>query len=319
MDAVPVEPEGSHGTLFAGAPAEPAGGADCPLRSVTVPEQDCTTRGVPYGLVMGEALDFVTSFLARKGFKQLSDLTDEIQRGRELLDQLDGDDSADALSALRFAANGDTVRLECHDLVVKGSLDFVVTDRKPVHDRPGDAAPSGSDGEPWRPDPLIADEEAGVHWRALPVYATRPFALRACCTATVPASAWTAVARPSAQAMTEDERALLLLYRLWHMGAKYASHRLRVTTQNRRLVRDYREGLRRLLFGVLRLLRSMAVTLLAALSHLAQTPTFLLVVIATVRHYGRRGDSNGHFLPAPALQGIQRRGAACLAALGHAA
>jgi hypothetical protein len=42
----------------------------------------------------------------------------------------------------------------------------------------------------------------------------------------------------------------------------------------------------------------MLVVLLTALAHQSQTPAFLLVILATARHYGHRGEPDGRFLPA---------------------
>jgi hypothetical protein len=253
------------------------------------------------------------SILASRGSKRLSDITNEARLTRDLLDQLDEDESANALSALRFAANGDTVRLGRHDLVITGPNNFVVAECKSFRDLPGDAALGGSDGERRRPDTMIADEEAGVHWRALPVYAQRPFTSEACCVRAVPALAPGVVVGPlvpAATAKPEDEWACILLY----IHAEYPPRvRLRVTTQNRRLVRDHREGLRRFLSGVLILLQFMVVTLLTALSHLARTPSFLLVMLATARRYGRRGDGDCHLMSAPTWHPRQRWGATRLA------
>jgi hypothetical protein len=73
--------------------------------------------------------------------------------------------------------------------------------------------------------------------------------------------------------------------------------RFTVIIRNRQLVRDYRDGLRRVIGHVLAVLRLVLIIVLAALAHRPQVPVFLLVMLSTVRHYGRRGDSDGHSLP----------------------
>jgi hypothetical protein len=249
--------------------------------------------------------------LASRGAKRLSDITGEARRARDLLDQLDEDESANTLSALRFAAPGDTVKLGRYDLMVKGPNDVVVIECKSF----GFLSTVGDQSRPRRrPATLIIDEEAGAHWRALPVYARRPFSLEACCAMAVPASVPAAVASPSVPAATAtpaDTWAFILL----HISAEYPPRGgLGITTQDRRLVRDCHEGLRRFLDGVLALLGFMIVTLLAALSHQTQAPAFLLVILAAARRYGRRGDADGHLLPAPALQPEKQQGTVCLAA-----
>jgi len=87
-----------------------------------------------------------------------------------------------------------------------------------------------------------------------------------------------------------------------------------VTIRDKRLAHDYLAGLRRFLSGILVALRHLVVMIVAALSHLAQAPCFLLIMLAVARHYGRRGESDDRMLPAPALQPQRRQGAVCLAA-----
>jgi hypothetical protein len=84
---------------------------------------------------------------------------------------------------------------------------------------------------------------------------------------------------------------------------------IRVTTTSKQIAQDYQEGLRRFVDGILAALRLVIVAVLAALSHLATAPVFLLVMLATVRHYGYRGEPDGHFLPAPAAQPQRSLGA----------
>ena len=322
MGAVPVESGDSNGIPYTGAPAEPAEGTDSFLRLDAFPVQDGGTT-VVYGTGTGKTEQYMQfildSLMAHKGPKRLSDVTDQARRARDLLDRLDDDESANALSALRFAAPGDTVRLGSHDLVIKGPNDFVLIECKSFQGRREAAALEAGDGARRQSAALTADEEAGAHWRALPMYAPRPFTCKACCAATVPASASAAVVSPQAPApgATAADR---WVYMLLYIAVEYPPYfGFRITTQDRRLLRDYHEALRRFVLVFLVRLDRMAVTLRAALSHLAQAPTFLLVMLATTRHYGRGGDSDGHFLPTPVLQGIQRRGAVCLAAQGHAA
>jgi hypothetical protein len=278
--------------------------------------QDGGGTTVAYDMGTGKTEQYMRfvldSLMANKGPKRLLDVTDQARRARDLLDRLDDDESANALSALRFAAPGDTVRLGRHDLVITGPNNFVVVECKSFASSVR-AVLEDSDRGRRLPAVLTADEQAGAHWRALPLYAQRPFTLQACCTMSVPTSVSNVVGPPVPEATValEDEWACILLW-ICEMYPPRAS--IRTTTQSRRLVRDYREGLRRFLVGVLLLLRSMAVTLLAALSHQTQAPAFLLVMLATARRYGRRGDGDAHALPASALQPKKQQGAVCLAA-----
>jgi hypothetical protein len=314
VDAVPVEPKGSSGIPYAGASADLTDQVSSLSGAHALPMQDGSTR-ITCGMGTGKTLftfSLVRAISASKGPMTLSDITNEVERTQALLAELDEDESADALSALRFAANGDTVRLGRHDLAVYGPNNFAVIECKSFHD-PVRAAREDSDRGRRRPAALVVDEEAGAHWRALPAYTRRSFTLQACCTMSVPASVSNVIGPsvPEATSSPEDEWACILLI----ICEKYPPcASIRTTTQSRRLVRDYHEGLRRFLFRVLMILRSMAVTLLAALSHQVQAATFLLVMLAVARHYGRRGDGDGHVLPVPALQPKKQQGAVCLAA-----
>jgi hypothetical protein len=315
MDTAPVEQKDSSGMQPAGATYELADAADTlPLPQASPPRND--SRYVVYhgpgtGKTATATLSVSPSLRASTRTKRLSDVANETDRVRDLLAELDEDETAELRPVLQFAANGDTVMLGCHDLVITGPNNFAViefkTFRSPVRVDP-DA------GERRRPAALIVDEQAGAHWRALPDYAPHPLRLQACCAAAAPSS--TSVAsvvgspNPLAAVTPEDECACILLY-ICEMYQPRVG--IRITTQNRRLVRDHREGLRGFLFNVLTLLRFMAVALLAALCHQAQAPTFLLVMLGAIRHYGRRGDGHAHALPAPALQ-PQSQGAVCLAA-----
>lgn len=318
MDAEAVEPEDASGAQFADVMYEPADAVDSPFRGLASPlPDDGVLRSIngPPGMgktsIIRSIMEALSSSQTGDPGKRLSLITHENQRVQQLLAELDEDEHADVLPALRFAANGDTVRLGRHDLVITGPNNFVVVECKSFAS-PVRAALEDSDRGRRLPATLTADEQAGAHWRALPLYAQRPLTLQACCTMSVPTSVSNVVGPPVPEATIalEEEWACILLW-ICEMYPPRAS--IRTTTQSRRLVRDYREGLRRFLVGVQLFLRSMAVTLLAALSHQTQAPTFLLVMLATARRYGRRDDGDVHALPAPALQPIGQ-GAVCLAA-----
>jgi hypothetical protein len=71
-----------------------------------------------------------------------------------------------------------------------------------------------------------------------------------------------------------------------------------VAIRSVQLAEEYRTGFIRLLDSALRSMRLMLVALLTALAHQTQSPAFLLVILATARHYGHRGEPDGWLLPA---------------------
>ena len=147
-----------------------------------------------------------------------------------------------------------------------------------------------------------------ARFRALPAYAIRPFATSACacCRASLPVV--TPETITAAQANSGDGGSIIEEF----VAMARSIVGIRVTTSNKQIARDYREGVRRFVDGILAVLRLVIVMVLSALSHSAVTPAFVLVMLATVRHYGHRGEPDGHFLPAPAAQPQRSLGAVCL-------
>lgn len=170
---------------------------------------------------------------------------------------------------------------------------------------PSDA--SSTTGVPAEPVGDAAPTDDNARFRVLPTYAGRPFALSAgaCCRGSLPVI--TPETITTARANSGDLDSIMKEIVVIARGV----FGLLVKTRDKRIAQDYREGLRRFLDGILAILRRVVVMVLAALSHSAVAPAFLLVILATVRHYGHRGEPDGHFLPAPALQ-PRSQGAVCL-------
>jgi hypothetical protein len=150
-----------------------------------------------------------------------------------------------------------------------------------------------------------ADSEASVRWRGLACYRSRSLTIPACayCQANLPEI--TPDALTSAQTPSTAEELISVLVALAR-----AVVGIRVSTRDKRLVQDYRDGLRRFIDGILAALRFMVIMVLAALSRRPQAPAFLLVLLAAARHYGHRSEPDGHFPPPPAVQPRQPWGAA---------
>jgi hypothetical protein len=157
----------------------------------------------------------------------------------------------------------------------------------------------------------VSDDDVSAHWRALPAYGDRPFEIRvgACCLERLPSIPPEVI--DAARASHHDAAVPLSALVAWagHVGR---AERIRVTTANSQIAADYCKGLRQFIGGILVVLRQMLVLVMAALSHQPQTPTFLLVMLSSIRHYGHRGEPDGHFLPAPAVQPCRSRGVVCL-------
>jgi hypothetical protein len=159
------------------------------------------------------------------------------------------------------------------------------------------------------------DVEHGVPWNVLPYYASRPFAPRACCGMSVPTREELVAAqrRKEIRALVVDIMNPLLRDFFFQREPSEIVPPLVVTIQDKQLAQDYWAGLRRLVNVVLIVVGRMVAMLLASLSRLAQAPPFLLVLLAVVRHYGRRGESDDHFMLTPRVKPMRPRGAACLA------
>jgi hypothetical protein len=152
------------------------------------------------------------------------------------------------------------------------------------------------------------DDGPGAPWQALPYYANRPFAARSCCGARTITTEAVAAALTRKRARVHPT--LLQLVRREHLRAVVP---LTVIIRDTQIAADYRQGLRCFVDVALDVLGRMLVMFLAALSHLAQAPSFLLVVLGAIRHYGRRGESDDHAPLITRMHPIRHKGVACLA------
>lgn len=303
MDAVLGELMESGGACFTCGDHLPANEVDPALWAHIVPMQG----GGAY--VHGTGVGKTEHYLRNIGLAQRAgrvnrrlDGTTRLEEIRAVLDALDEQEAAGSALVLHLAPQPDIVG---PNLLIQC---------KSCHDRlatPADLPTC---------DPLVSSAATigagpGTSWQVLPYYACRPFAIRSCCAARVVISeAVIAAVQIWRMPPLNGVDRTSLLHEFFMQLCAAAVVPLTVTIQDKQLAQDYREGLRQLLGSMLDTLRNIAVMVLAALSHLAQAPPFQLVLIATTRHYGLRGDSDGHFLPAPALQGIPGWGAVCLAA-----
>lgn len=159
------------------------------------------------------------------------------------------------------------------------------------------------------------DAGTGAYGQTLPHYGEFLLPRRACCGNSLTPQAIAAglnvepFGRPE---LAVDSEHGFMAHVIKHLLRQYAP--VRATFRDEGFFESYLEGLRRFLGDMLAMLRLMAVTLLVALSHLAQTPMFLLVMLATARRFGRRGDGDSHLMSIPTWHPIHPWGAARLAA-----
>lgn len=153
---------------------------------------------------------------------------------------------------------------------------------------------------------IVADANVltAAHLDALPAYVTRPFLTRDCCPAapSVPARA---------DADEADVRTQLLAYAEL---LRATVTRLIVDFTNRRQFHDYAAGLLQIVDVLLASARRMFVVVLAAFAHQATTPSFVLIMLGSIRHYGHRGEPDHLTLPARVLRSNQQQGTVRLAA-----
>jgi hypothetical protein len=303
VDAVPVEPKDSGGIRFVYVAHEPTDvvGTSCWSQAFPTKMEYYLRSAIAHGQRPGR-------------LNQLLDATMSAQEVRALVDVLDEQETEDSPLILRLTGHGTTAEPRVD--FVWGNLLFQCKEhRLQAASKPditeGDAAVSSS----------ATDAEPGAPWQALPRYTDRPFIPRPCCGASVltPEAVATAqspkVPVPAPMSSIEfHEFAHRLMFDPVYRQLCAATAPLTVTIRDKQLAQDYRAGLRGLVGGMLDVLGRMIVMILAALSRLAQTPSFLLVMLAVARHYGRRGDGDAHALPASALQPKKQQGVVCLAA-----
>ena len=87
---------------------------------------------------------------------------------------------------------------------------------------------------------------------------------------------------------------------------------LSVTFGTTQLARDYRTAQLRLTSSILAARRLILARLVSASARQPKAPAFLLIMLASARHYGHRSESADHLLLASALKSPLAKGAACL-------
>jgi hypothetical protein len=300
MDTTPAEPSCSSDARFVSAALEPREAQRAPYKCSVLRSQESY-------LMAAGALDLVLSAdhgKPRWPVDYAQSITDHVADLRVVLDALDEAQEPDVAPVLHLSGNGSassqplTLFIECkawcgaEPTIILDTLSPDARLSAPVLTYLSACATAVSASAL----PGV-DAEVGVHWRGLPRYGERLFQLRTCCgistlTPEAALAAWAPKPTTLDLGATRAER-------FYNVGMRLFFAPITATIRDRRFIRDYREGLRRFLSGVLTLLHLMVVTLLAALSHLARTPSFLLVMLATARRYGHRGDGDSHLMAAP--------------------
>lgn len=96
-------------------------------------------------------------------------------------------------------------------------------------------------------------------------------------------------------------------------AATVALYGLSVTFRTTQLALDYKAGQVSLTSGIIACMRFEMARLVSVLMHQSEVPAFLLVMIATARHYGHRGEPDEAF-PVSAANPSRWCGVACLVA-----
>jgi len=217
-------------------------------------------------------------------------LRDATRSAVVLLDGLDESEAEDGPLVLHFAGHGIRPAASRPDVSV-GNL---LVECESWH-YPKAAAYGLPKSDGLVPSSVHWHDEPGVPRQALPYDAPRPLTARSCCES----SALTPEAVAAAQAREKLSAAnaaghMTLLHEFFHMQMREPVDSLTVIIQDKQVAQDYRQGLRCFVNVVLDVLGRMVVMILAALSRLAQTPSFLLVMLAVARHYGRRSEPDDH-------------------------
>jgi hypothetical protein len=234
--------------------------------------------------------------------KQLSDVLGRVSRVRGVRDTLDKQEAADGPLMLRISAD------LAHPAVVDHLKRIGVNLCRDLSVAPPPDLPVSDAPVPWAAN---WDAEPGAPWQTPPYYATRPFAARSCCgsSALAPEAVTAAWNSPLLVLMADSGPELIHLIDCMEIGA--AATPLTVTILDRQLAQDYRQGLRCFVDVVLDVLGRMVVMILAALSQLVQAPSFLLVMLAAARRYGRRGEPDDHASLITRAHPIRHKGVAC--------
>jgi hypothetical protein len=150
-----------------------------------------------------------------------------------------------------------------------------------------------------------ATDATDCHHHGLPPFDMRPYQLRPCCLTASPVPLLTDKAADDVRITMS---ALLSMDVLTLPVLSIA-----VAFTDRRQLQDYKAGLIQLVDAALAFLR-MLVVLLAAIAHQATVPILQLVMLGSIRHYGRRGEPDDSALPALALRSSRHQGTVRLAA-----
>jgi hypothetical protein len=153
---------------------------------------------------------------------------------------------------------------------------------------------------------VVADANllTAVHVDVLPVYAIRPYWLQHRCLAASPTPV---------QTDTDDADGITQLLAYAEL-VEAAVTSLIVTFNDRWQLRDYKTAMLQIVDSLLASALRMLVVLLAAIAHQATVPIFLLVMLGSIRHYGRRGEPDDSALSALALRSSRHQGTVRLAA-----
>lgn len=251
-----------------------------------------------------------------RGRDHLNRLQGATYRAHSVFDALDEQEAEDSPLVLQLEPQDNCWPVRAADFIWNDLL----IQCKSCHDHLDITTPDLPEYDAPAPQ-VVAPDALGACWQTLPRYTDRPFVPCSRCGESALTKETVAAARspkvPVPATMSRRELYELAIFVMcdpvYRQLCKIVAP-LTVTIRDKRLAQDYRQGLRCFVDAVLDVLRRMVVMVLAALSHLAQAPPFLLVILGAIRHYGRRGESDGHSLLTLRVQPMTPRGAACLAA-----
>jgi hypothetical protein len=313
VDTASVEVERPSGALGVSPAHEPADQADS-TSSVYAVTLDCDTGGVLAPRWKAERYLSDAKFIQGAGrANRHLDGDTTFKEIRAVLDGLDEQETKEAPLVMHLMGHGFAATVPLSG--IDSCMGNLLVQCKSCHDQRDAGTPDLCEVKPSLSS-VAEGAEPGAHWRVLPPYTYRPFVARSCCTTHVASQDIMVTARhlkllTVRVPLTEGNAQMLAMLAFRRLGGIIPP--LTVTVRDKQLAQDYREGLRQFLGSVLDALGRLVLMVLAALSHLALVPSFLLVMLAVARHYGRRSESDDHMLPAPALQHQHRQGAVCLA------
>jgi hypothetical protein len=314
MDAVPDEPENSSVVCFACVDHGPAGEVDRPYQLRPDSPQD----GGAYVDTMGSGKTFLyvgmSAHAQRVGrVNRVRDALDQAYVVRDMLD--------DQLGAGGHLVLGLDQRRSGPVASLTFNSSGLLAEYEPRHVLPLVPALNLPGNNALVSSAVNWDAEPDAPWQALPSYANRPIAIRSCWGASALTSEAVAAAQTRKLMPAPAPMSGIELHEFAHRLMRDPGYRqmcevaapLTVIIRDKQLAQDYRQGLRCFVDVVMEVLGRMVVMILAALSRLAQTPSFLLVMLAVARHYGRRSEPDDHTPLITRVHPMTPRGAACLA------